>query len=800
MIQLSQIINSIIHLLRRFKLASILHFAGQCIALMCFFTFFTKVEENVNYNTCFDGWQKMYRAEIEGPVFTDDSIHFTVLSLPTKFILDTLKHVDKYAFIQKQYTMPWSATHIDSTGVEHTCLTNIHSSCAEMLSFFNIKMLYSTPKHNDGDVIVPLSFARNLYGKDNVVGDSIKWNEGGEYKFCIAGVYQDFPKNCCVPNDVYFYGLNGHTQNPGNMSYYTYIQLDDTINRHQVEKELAKAIRNMLLPILGNYPKEDMRIILHPLYDTYFSNTDKALDNGNWNIVFILFAFSLIIITITSINNKNFALALLPIRIKNINTRKVLGASRMSLIIQILAESLITGLLAYLTAMTLTFVLDTVIDGDISPLNHIRMSLYTLLTAVILSTVPYIFPAIIITSYPTSMALKGAYGLSKRGRRMRVLRVGMQFINCAVALTCSASFMLQKHFVLTTDYGFDKDNILFAYIHSNTAHDNIGKLRDAIKKLDNVESVSLSFSELVTQKNLLGWACTTPDRKQECLFSVIPVDKNYMRTMGIPLIDSIDIANNTTGGYIFNEAVHKKYPWIKKGTALLPEQGMDSDAYRVLGFCKDVTFNSLNTASDDFIIAFLIEGPEEFNAYLQKRNDVINIRLSDKANMNKVQNEIEKVYGQINPNEKLQLEMSSLNESLKGLYDKDIIFYNQINIIALVYIITTLIGIFCLTLFDSEHMRKETGIRKVFGASTTEILLMFTKKYMITLAVCFILSIPISHYIIQIVLSNYTVQSPYLWVAYPFALAVLFITVWLTITTQTWFNANEKPIKSLKTE
>ncbi|MCR5312948.1 MAG: FtsX-like permease family protein [Bacteroidaceae bacterium] len=791
------------HIFRKFKVASTLNLVGLCIALISFFLFFSKVEETVNYNTCFKDWKKMYRVELDGQIFSNDSIRIANVPAPAKNILTKIPHVEDVALIDiVGYTIPFSSNAKD--GEHETYYYKYYDGYAETLDFFSIKYLYSDKQHIDGDITIPVSLAKKKYGKENVVGDSLEWEiNGKKMKKRISGVYADFPKNCCITNGIYQYGDNQTANDFRNFNYHAYIKLDNVDNIKDVEQDILKAFYKTSNPE-GNYQEflteSKFSIKLQRLHDTYFSFVDQVADRGNWHTIIILFLSALFIIVLTNVNNMNYTLALAPIRVKNINTRKVIGASRCNLMASLIIESILLGLIAYIISLIVLFLADVFVEGVISPLAHIRISIYTFIVCIIISISSSLYPAFYVTSFPTSVALKGAFRLPKRSRTFRAVRVGFQIILSSIALTCSTTFILQQNFIFSTEYGYLKNQIIFGKINSQEALSHKDKLIEAFKQNKNVKSVSFSVFEIGTEDRYMIWQRSFEHGKYSLMTTVLPVDYNYLKTLGIEITDGQDFTKNDKGAYIFNETARKKYPWLKTGQPIFLNSNSPHN-YKVAGFCNDIVFSSLRHNNIDKALCFIVPGDNSPEMeMIKERMNIVNIRLKDHAKIDEVRKQLIETYYSLFPNNESVFETSTFNEKLKELYEHDITFFTQMLFIALIYIAITLIGVFCLTLFDSEHRRKEIGIRKVFGATTLEILMMFNKRYFLSVCICYVISIPISIWLIDSVLADYSIICPYMWIAYPISAILMICMILGTVTLQSWRNATEEAVHSIKDE
>ena len=141
-----------------------------------------------------------------------------------------------------------------------------------------------------------------------------------------------------------------------------------------------------------------------------------------------------------------------------------------------------------------------------------------------------------------------------------------------------------------------------------------------------------------------------------------------------------------------------------------------------------------------------------------------------------------------------------MDEVLESAYQQEGLFTKQILLFSLLAILISVIGVFGMTMFESEYRRKEIGIRKVFGSSTKEILLMFNRRYLYILLACFAVAAPIGYLLGVHWLEGFAVRTAISPLLFLVSFLLITLVTMLTVTYQSWKNANENPINSIKTE
>ena len=141
-----------------------------------------------------------------------------------------------------------------------------------------------------------------------------------------------------------------------------------------------------------------------------------------------------------------------------------------------------------------------------------------------------------------------------------------------------------------------------------------------------------------------------------------------------------------------------------------------------------------------------------------------------------------------------------LDETLQKTYEEEFRFIRQVELFALISILITLIGVASLTMFETEYRRKEIGIRKVFGSSEAQILQLLSHRYLLLLALAFVIAVPIALWLGREWLQGFAERTPIHWWLFPLALLLVAFVTLLTVTIQGWRAATENPINSIKTE
>lgn len=348
---------------------------------------------------------------------------------------------------------------------------------------------------------------------------------------------------------------------------------------------------------------------------------------------------------------------------------------------------------------------------------------------------------------------------------------------------------LQSRYIQQSDYGYDKEVVLVGAIPYEYL-DRREAIVSELSGISGIEGISISKFVLSSADNYMSWG--RGEGEHHIQLVCFPVDYRYLSVLGIKITEGRNFKPGDGDVYIFNEAARKKYPWMK-----VDEPATLGD-YPVVGFCENIRFSSFRNNDAVEPMAFFIYGKDYADWDVWDANSILNIRVASGVDKVDMLHRLAETTEKMAPGRDFRFRF--MDEVIDQNYHQELRFTRQILLFSLIAIVLSMIGVFGLTLFESEYRRKEIGIRKIMGSSTGEILYMFTKRYFVMLVVCFVLAVPFGWWIGHDWLESFSDKTPIrAWVFVASFLLVSLITV-LTVTFQCWKNANENPVRSIKTE
>lgn len=568
-----------------------------------------------------------------------------------------------------------------------------------------------------------------------------------------------------------------------------YVTLDDPLNKEEVLDHFNKTF-DFAKSQMGS--AQEIALRLTPLKEVYYTH-DTTFDfnpKGHRETNYVLLGIAFLILFIAGINFTNLTTSLIPLRLKTINTHRVLGCSIYKLQAISLIESIVICLISYILALFIVNDLSYTpivnwVDADIRLSQYKGLILLTALIAILTGCLAGLYPAIRSTSYAPALVLKGSFGLSPKGKKVRVALIGFQY-TVSIALIIVTLFMgLQNHFMTSSEQlGFNKDQVaivnLTPEIYAKHKPQYIQKLKD----YPGIEDVAFSVYELSKEDDMIDLEYARHEDK-DVFFKVFYASENFLSVMDIQVEEGRDFTredlNKAQSDYIINPAAERDFH-------LHPGDRFNDRT--VLGVSKDFRFNSCRIASSPFVFAL--------NNDIPNPKLVSYIRFNSKTNLQEAVAHVRETLKEIDPT--FPFEISFYNTILNNLYQKEQTLGKLISLFGIMAILISIVGVFGLVLFETQYRRKEIGIRKINGATTGQILLMFNKTYIRIVSVCFIISIPIAWMGTQQWLENFAYKTPlHLWVFIVAFLIILSVTIG-TVTFRNWQAANENPVNSVKSE
>lgn len=800
--------------LRRYKISSLLNVIGLTLAFTAFYVIMTQVWWELGYNRSLYEADRIYLVENEDWYEPGKWSSWLNRPVPERVIAST-------AGVEVGGCM-WGGF---GSG---TCWTSnepsfgynkFSASCGSVSLPFLDVFAFRSVEGDVHDLGKPKSVivSREVAERMRVGVGSLIWVDTDEPQpdgaMEVVAVFEDFPDNSLLGECEVVKNLgetNLYTTSEWSFNYFVkfrpgadpdefarqWTNVNQEMQREAAEKRAAA----------GDAADDDDEsgiygVRLSPVSELYFESDSQApCRQGSVVTTYTLLGIAVLVIVLAFINFVNFFFALVPVRIRTVNTFKVFGAPASSLRFNFVFEAFGLVLIALLAAWYVSFALQgtefaSYISASLALSQNLEVVGLVAVVAFVMALAASLYPAWYITSFAPALVVKGSFGGTRSGRRLRTLLLGVQFF-ISIGLIIATSFIrLQHDYMMHYDMGFDKENLLAVRL-SERGTASYDALRQKLLSDPQVKDVTGATSRLVSVGRM-GWGREFKGR--QVAFQSYVVQPDFLRVMGIPITDGRDFLESDfdkeLGTMIFNEAARREFE-MQVGDRI---NGFVSPDEQIVGFCADFNFKPLQYGVSPFCFYLLPKKIQQENYWHLPH--VVYVRMTPGADIAAVTAHIRRCIAEVDPRtEPGDIVVRVFDEELGLEYDNERKLTAIVGLFALLAVVIALMGVFGLVLFETQHRRREIAVRRVMGASRGEILAMFNRRYVMLVAVCFVLAVPVSIWAVRHWLAGFAYAVPLYWWVFALALAGVLAVTALTVTVRSWRAVNENPAESVKSE
>jgi putative ABC transport system permease protein len=652
-------------------------------------------------------------------------------------------------------------------------------------------------------IVLTETAARRYFGKEDAMGKVLKVANLGD--LMVTGVLKDVPSNAHFHFDflISTRKFGGNIDSDwGFYNFYTYVKLRDNINIGAFTKKVQSVYKKGVA--------EGKNIFyVQPLNDIHLtSNLKWELEpNSDKLYVYVFSLIGLFILLIAGINYINLATAKSSLRAKEIGVRKVNGALRTSLISQFLLESVMTCVIAAVVAFVAAWLLlpfvNTIIQKQLVLTGDPMLVVYILLTALLIGLIAGIFPALYLSSFKPITVLKGMKLNEKGNLGLRKALVVLQFTISIVLIIGALIISQQMHFVQSAKLGLDKEQVIVVNNAGFLSGPDRNAFQNEVNKISAVKKVAVSDGVVGGQNWTNSMSLKGKNNSQ--LINFLTVSPDFLDVLNIEIKEGRGFSekfpgdtlsngipgplDQNIGGIIINEKAVKDMdiPAPVVGKQILWGNDADTMYYvTVVGVVKDFHFASLRNEIKPF--AF-VNNPRRWNNFT--------IKLSA-GNMKAGLAMLETTWSKFSPERPFQY--TFLDETFAKLYQSESRFQKVFISLVILGILIACLGLLGLATFAAQQRIKEIGIRKVLGASVSNIVRLLSADFLKLVLVALIIAIPVAWFAMNKWLQDFAYRIDISWWVFPLAGIIAVLIAFFTISFQAIKASVANPVKSLRTE
>jgi len=590
-------------------------------------------------------------------------------------------------------------------------------------------------------MVLTESVAEKYFGRAHgVVGKTLQDEKGGIFK--ITAVLKDVPTN----SHLIFHALvsmgvpPNYYNNWGAFGAYSYVLLKPNTDVAGLEKKMLSLYDKFLAPVFKPFNVK-IHYLLEPITDIHLHSVsgNEPEQLGSMSYIYVFSAVAVFMLLIACINYMNLTTARSARRAKEIGIRKVTGSSRRQLILQFLAESALTALVA----MVLSLVLIAVLLPVFNSLSGKSIDLHSLLRPdtilTLLGIILFVgilggsYPAFYLSKFNPVGVLKGSLSKSSGNVTLRRVLVVVQFSIAMIMLICTLVVYNQLQYLRNVDLGFNQQQVVSLTANANSdIRSNIKAFVGTLRKNPAIIATSTSQSRPGQGSNFNLWSIETKKGVTQEGIANYAVDENYFGTLGMQLRAGRNFTNpgDTLHSIIVNEAMVKRFGWDQPiGKHVKYPGDTSSFAFEVVGVVRDFNQSSLYNPITPLILFYR---PNDNNIQVKLRAAEIPTTLA----------EIGKAWKASFP--ELPFSYTFLDQDFFSQYSADQKRGQIFTAFSVLTILITCLGLLGLIAFTTEQRQKEISIRKVMGAGVGQIVPMITRNFVLLVGISCLIAIPVA--------------------------------------------------------
>ncbi|GAB3990897.1 ABC transporter permease [Spirosoma daeguense] len=681
---------------------------------------------------------------------------------------------------------------------------NVIYADSTLFSFFDYSFIDGKPSPallKPNSIILTQKLAMTLFGHtDGLVGKVIKIKD--EHAITVAGVIQNSPANHHLKFDAILpYSntqLNGiQLDKWDNFGSVTYLLLHPNSDSQKLAHKMPDFYKKYVARAIGDEVGKGVTfdITLQPLsaMHLYSSHLLGEENVGSMAYIYTFSAIGLFILLIAIVNYINLATARSIGRGREVGVRKAVGSLRSQLVGQFLSESILLALLALVVSLLLLPALLPLFNYISA--KTLTIDLWSTQTlgllmgfSLLVGLAGGLYPAFVLSRFDPVTVLKGRFSASSKGVLLRKSLVVLQFTISIVMIVGTVVVYWQLQYMRKTQLGFNQEQVLVLSLKAPAAQQSVKTLKEKLLQNAIIKGASLTDGSIGGELNDKStFSFYAGGKEQPINTENFSVDQDFLNVLQIDVKDgrnfSADLASDSTGAVLVNEAMLKRLGW-KNRTAGLVE--FDTKRIPIAGVIHDFHLRSLRNKIEPLLLVFH-----------KDRGDKLLVRIAARHVPDALAY-VGSVYKQVNPTQ--PFEYTFLDQTFAEQYRSDERKGNLFLAFSGLAIFIACLGLFGLATFTAEQRTKEIGVRKVLGASVASIITLLSKDFLKLVLIAIVVAIPISWYAMKKWLQEFAYKIDLAWWMFALAGFLAILIALFTVSFQSIKASLVNPVKSLRSE
>ena len=659
------------------------------------------------------------------------------------------------------------------------------------------------------NVVITESLGHKYFGDlspNEMVGKTVMIGSNDPDPRQRAGVVEDLPSQTHFQFDMLVYEpwMNAEIFDMESWSWpilYTYAKFP-SVKQDVVAAKLDKIVADYAIPMLeAGVENSDYNLKVMPVQDIHLNShlLREHEANGYQSYIYIFSFVAAFVLLLACINFMNLATAKAGLRSMEVGVRKVMGSQKSQLIYQFLTEAWILVLIS----VVISLVTVTLCNGVFNQLTGKELQFELWKNPMILWMIPSLviiltllsgfYPAFYRSSFKPLQIIKRQLSFGKNSNNLRHGLVVFQFATSLTLIICTLLVQRQMSFIQNSDPGFERDQLVIIHNDGEIQNNQREDFKGQFTSSTNVQTLSFSTGiPMSGQFQMRSFSLPTSDQEQG--MNWYEADASYLDTYQFKLIEGRNFAE-TAGAdinkIIINQTAAKQLgiEGDAIGQLIIKNEGENDEApQEVIGMVEDFNFESFRNEIKPLVIEYM------HDYYLR---DYISVKVQG-GNITAGIAELETAWKKYEP--RVPMNYSFLDEDFNRVYRSELKMANLLQVLTGISILIACLGLFGLTAYTTERRFKEIGIRKVFGATMSEIFLMLSLSYLKLILISMLIAVPLAMVFMNKWLEEFAYKTGIeIWVI-GVAILACFGLALVTIYFQTYKSIRANPVKSLKSE
>jgi putative ABC transport system permease protein len=766
----------------KYKGTSIVNLLGLTIALTSSVLIFMWIYHEINFDKFQKNYKDIYMVASEWK-YSDGKSDF-IMETPTPlapFLKDNFPEVVQSTRFAKQFGGRYLRSG-DKKFLEQGLVVE-HS----FFDIFTVSFINGTPEdfeNNPNSIFISQNLANKFFGNQSPTGQSITFFENPEttrlYEVC--GVYKDIPDNSSLQFDFLIPVNIDDSNNWFSFGYSTFVMLPDNIDRQQLNGKIAK---------FYDYKKMGFNIdwYLHPLKDMHFQSDYQQFvyHPGDIQYVYIFSIAGSFILLIAILNFMSLTGVLSSKRVKESGIRKISGARKNRVAFSFLAEPMLLVFLSFLLTCILVELLRPSFNfftgSNLPALHHnIVVLLILFLIVVIIGTISGILPGMFIAAIKPIDALKQQKSIGNSTFRKKL--IAFQFTLAIALLSSTILINKQLNYIFKKDLGYQKENIIHIALNGKIST-YYPIIKQELLKNPMITKVTNSSPLLSSGIEVPDWTWPGISADQKHSIARIQADCDFTETFSINMAQGeyFSEGNSSANKVVVNEEAAKVMGMEDPVHQHLLLKGKD---YEIVGTVKNFHSRHFSHLIRPLLISYEESGR---NLYIQYKSACDKTSVIDFINQ---------VYAKFNP--EFPFEYHFFNDEFVATYRNEHKMLEMLFYFVIVAFLILCFGLYALSKQIALSKTKEIGIRKINGATISEVITMLNRDFVKWVAIAFVIATPFAYYVMNKWLGNFAYKTELSWWIFAIAGLLALVITLLTVSWQSWRAATKNPVEALRYE